>query len=415
MAMPNSRTARTQIKKLASISTHNPSFYFVHGFIVGLAINPEMIQPSKWLPTLFGDLNIVDDEQFSHMDGVMWLSNEVMQQAMDFSIKLPAQCKLSPSDVEGSLKIDAPLPQWCRGLIASFKLIDKRNLNPSQKDVLASALALFTAFSSLNKLEKYLKHHSSNWHNAALEKRRNMIYEICELLSILRFANNESHQHTEFPVGERETNEDQNEPQEMLDFALHNDSPKAHTMLEALIESFETKMGPAYFEENTGHFWLINETRPYMQLRSRRAGLKFEKGQIHEAAEELKALIVLNPNDNQGLRIPLFSWLMIQHNWSELKDLLALYADEESLPILAAKALMLYAQEGDSAEAKKAKKVMHQSNKHAIKYLTGQKKAKHVPEYYQPGDASEAEMYVAEYAKEAWRSVPGALFWLRKV
>jgi hypothetical protein len=60
-------------------------------------------------------------------------------------------------------------------------------------------------------------------------------------------------------------------------------------------------------------------------------------------------------------------------------------------------------------------KKMHQSNKHAIKYLTGQKKAKHTSEFYQTGDAPEAEMYVAEYAKQAWRSVPEALFWLRKV
>jgi predicted Zn-dependent protease len=93
-----------------------------------------------------------------------------------------------------------------------------------------------------------------------------------------------------------------------------------------------------------------------MQLRSRRAGINFEKGQIKEAAEELKELIVLNPNDNQGLRILLSSWLMIQHNWSGLADLLALYVDEMSLPMLAAKALMLYAQEGDSTKANKAKK-----------------------------------------------------------
>jgi hypothetical protein len=94
--------------------------------------------------------------------------------------------------------------------------------------------------------------------------------------------------------------------------------------------------------------------------------------------------------------------------------LLALYADEISLSILPAKALMLYAQEGDSAKAKQAKKEMHQSNKHAIKYLTWQKKAKHTTEYYQPSDASEAEMYVAEYAKEAWRSLPGRCFGCEK-
>ncbi|MFQ3232053.1 MAG: yecA family protein [Reinekea sp.] len=225
--MSNSRTARAQIKKLAYVSSNNPSFYFVHGFIVGLSINPELVQPSTWLPKLFGDLNIVDEQQFSDMDGVMWLSNEVMQQAMDFSIKLPAQCKLSPSDFEGSLKKDAPLPQWCIGLLASFELIDKRNLNTSQKDVLARALPLFAAFSSLDKLEKHLKPRSTHWQNIALEIRRNMIYEICDLLSILRFANNESPQHSEFPIAELENGEDHNELDEMIDFALHNDSVKA--------------------------------------------------------------------------------------------------------------------------------------------------------------------------------------------
>jgi uncharacterized protein HemY len=198
----------------------------------------------------------------------------------------------------------------------------------------------------------------------------------------------------------------------MHDFALYNDSTKAHNMMEALIESFEKKMGPAYYEENAGHFLLINETRPYTQLRSLRAGLKFEKGQTKEAAKELKELIVLNPNDNQGLRIPLTCWHIMQHNWSGLADLLTLYIDEMSLPMLTVKALMLSAQEGD---IDKAKKDTHQSNKHAIKYLTGQKKAKHAVEFYQPGDASEAEMYVSEYAKQAWRNVPGALFWLQKV
>jgi hypothetical protein len=76
----------------------------------GLAINPEMIPPSTLLPKLFSELNIVDERQFGNMDGVMWQCNKVMQQAIDLSIKLPAQCKLSPSDFEGSLKKDSPLP-----------------------------------------------------------------------------------------------------------------------------------------------------------------------------------------------------------------------------------------------------------------------------------------------------------------
>ena len=415
MTMSNSRTARAQINRFSCASSNHPSFYFVHGYFVGLAINPQMIPPSNWLPKLFVRISVENENQFKDIDGVMWQFNQVMQQAMDYSIKLPAQCKLSPTDFEGSLTKGAPLPQWCDGLIAGLKLIDKRTLNKSQKEELKKSLSTFAAFLSYDKLKQRFSAFGGQWQQTASAVRRIFVYEICDLLSALRFVDDDfidNEDDDPFIVSEQD--EQDSELEEMLDFALYNDSVEAHTLLEALIESFELKMGKAYFKENTGHFWLMHETRPYMQLRSRRAGIKFDKGQVKAAADELQALISLNPNDNQGVRFPLTSWLVILEDWPALQQLVALFPEDESLPILAANALMLFALHGDSAEAKKAKKTMHLSNKHTIKYLTGQKTVKQPSEFYQPGQASEAEMYIEQYAKEAWRSVPGALFWLRK-
>jgi len=389
----------------------------VHGYFVGLAINPHMIPPSNWLPKLFADINLEDEDgdQFKDMDGVMWQFNQVMQQALDYSIKLPAQCKLSPTDFEGSLAKDAPLPQWCDGIIAGLKLIDKRTLNKSQKEELKKSLSTFTAFLSYNQLKQRFDAFGGQWQQTALGVRRVFVYEICDLLNTLRFADDDFiDNEDDDPFFAPEQDEQNIELEEMLDFALYNDSAEAHTLLEALIESFELKMGKAFFKENTGHFWLMHDTRPYMQLRSRRAGIKFDNGQVKSATQELQALITLNPNDNQALRFPLTSWLAILADWPALQQLLALFPEEESIPMLAANALMWFALNGDSAEARRAKKVMHQANKHVIKYLTGQKTFKQPSESYQPGQTSEAEMYIAQYAKEAWRSVPGALFWLRR-
>jgi hypothetical protein len=66
-----------------------------------------------------------------------------------------------------------------------------------------------------------------------------MVYEIDELLSLLRFANNESLQQSELPADALENDTELNELDEMLDFALYNDSAKAHIMVEALMGSFE--------------------------------------------------------------------------------------------------------------------------------------------------------------------------------
>jgi protein involved in temperature-dependent protein secretion len=181
-----------------------------------------------------------------------------------------------------------------------------------------------------------------------------------------------------------------------------------------MIVSYGAVVGADFFKQNRGHFWLIANTRPYMMLKYRRAQLKFAHGDLADAISEFQDLISLNPEDNQNVRSILASMLIMAADWSRLSQLLNEYNEDEGLALEASRALMLYANEGDSEAARVAKKRMHSANKHAVKYLTGQTKSKGLPEMYSLGQASEAEVYLGDFGKEAWRSVAGALFWLRR-
>ena len=95
-----------------------------------------------------------------------------------------------------------------------------------------------------------------------------------------------------------------------------------------------------------------------------------------------------------------------------METLLAQF-NEPSLPVLGGKALLAYYNDPKGEEASRAKRALLDANKYVLKYLTGQKKVKHFRGMYSPGSADEAELYIMEHGKEAWRSVAGALFWLR--
>ncbi|MFT4940649.1 MAG: hypothetical protein ACI88A_003706 [Paraglaciecola sp.] len=411
--MSNSRTARTQIKKMAQASVNKPSFYYVHGFFVGLAVSPEMLPFSKWLNVLFVDLHFPESEEMPDMNGLMWQYNQVMDECIDSTIKLPAQCKLSPTNFKASLQADEPLPQWCSGFITALDLIDERALSEEQKDALLLGRTVFSDFTDYAQLKRRLSMFGESWQATALEMRRNLAAHLVDMLAMLRFGF-EDDEDSDWLSPDEVPDSAMEEFEEMLDFALYDDSKEAEQLVESLIESYEATVGAAFFEENRGHFWLMDDTRPYMMLRYRRARTKFTHGHLDSAIREFQDLIGLNPNDNQNVRSVLANLLIVAADWPTLAQLLEEYCEDESLPLEASRALMLYAQKGDSEAARVAKQRMKNANKHAVKYLTGQAKSKGLPEHYTPGQASEAEVYQHDFAKEAWRSVAGALFWLRR-
>jgi hypothetical protein len=82
-----------------------------------------------------------------------------------------------------------------------------------------------------------------------------VFYDIDLLLSLLRFANNESHQYSKFTAVSLENDTAFNEQHEMFEFALYDYFAKTRIMVKMLIESFEKK------RETADHFWLMSETR----------------------------------------------------------------------------------------------------------------------------------------------------------
>jgi hypothetical protein len=124
-------------------------------------------------------------------------------------------------------------------------------------------------------------------------------------------------------------------------------------------------------------------------------------------------LLKLNPNDNQGVRYTLVNVLCITKHWAELKNLEKEFPDE-FITFTAAKALRLFAEQGDSKQAQSAKKHLKSENKHFMKILTGQEKSTYTEDHFKPGDKSEVGMYLNCFGKQAWLANEGSLFWLRK-
>ena len=70
---------------------------------------------------------------------------------------------------------------------------------------------------------------------------------------------------------------------------------------------------------------------------------------------------------------------------------------------------------GDSSGAKAAFVKAQKDNIHVRDYLTGRKNPpKHGPDFYSPGDPSEAYVCVSEIG-DAWRAYPEAIAWLKSL
>ncbi len=389
--------------------------------MMGLAANPDLVPPSIWLEELFGELKFVSEAQAGLLESVLDVYNQQMAKVMDDDFKLPTQCKLPKTDPMSALAEGQPLPSWCLGMLQGLKLVDTKPLDRERKSALSVCKEMLKAFTSPHNAEKFAGPTTSDWQDF----KRNLSLVIGDTIYALRFDNPLSasfcgvfdHDMDDEPDGAMSDLDYLHPPEPdelLLELALVEDSKQASEVRDQLIAEFEQQMGDSYMEENAGHFWMIQETRNYMMLRFRRGELNFAHGKQQDAIAELKELLVLNPNDNQGIRYPLANMLVICREWPCLDKLMADFG-EESAMMLAPAALMAFAKEGDSANARKLKKALFKANKHFMPYLTGQKQPPKQPQdYYSPGDKSEAICYLNCHGKQAWRSVDGALFWLRK-
>ncbi len=182
------------------------------------------------------------------------------------------------------------------------------------------------------------------------------------------------------------------------------------------LDAGELALGPEGFEEYEGHFWGFLETRPYMRARHGLALTLLDLGEEAAAVEHFRAMLKLNPGDNQGIRYLLLGCLLRRDDAAAVKELLAAYEDEWSAYWLYTRALVAF-RDGHAAEKKTARVVQDawSANQHVPAILAGvEPPATSEDGYITVGGADEATDYVRDCGP-AWRETPGAVVWLNKL
>jgi tetratricopeptide (TPR) repeat protein len=87
------------------------------------------------------------------------------------------------------------------------------------------------------------------------------------------------------------------------------------------LEAGELALGPEGFEEYDGHFWGFLETRPYMRARHGLALALLKLGEEEEAMKHFRAMLKLNPGDNQGIRYLLLGCLLKRNDRASCKTI----------------------------------------------------------------------------------------------
>lgn len=182
------------------------------------------------------------------------------------------------------------------------------------------------------------------------------------------------------------------------------------------LEAGELALGRKAFKEYDGHFWGFLETRPYMRARAGLAVTLLKLGEEDAAVDHFRAMLKLNPNDNQGIRYLLLACLLRRGDAEEVKALLSSYGDEWSAYWLYTRALIAY-RGGEAADAATMKLVQEawSANQHVPSILAGAS----LPVvsrngYVTVGGPDEATDYVRECGP-AWENTPGAVAWLTSV
>lgn len=173
-------------------------------------------------------------------------------------------------------------------------------------------------------------------------------------------------------------------------------------------------LGDARFRDDAGDFWGLTATRPYMRARFGLARALWVIGRRDEAVQHAAEMLRLNPNDNQGIRYLLVSWLVTVGRDEAARDLLGDYPQDSSASWAWSRVLLAFRQGGSGLPMEEAFNAARASNSFVPSSLLQRRKGPpDPPEYYSPGDHGEAEMYAVD-GLAAWSATPGALEWLRR-
>lgn len=186
-------------------------------------------------------------------------------------------------------------------------------------------------------------------------------------------------------------------------------------LYEEAVAAGERAIGEKSFREWTGHFWRFPETRSYMRAKQALAECLWTAGRHEQAVEHFQDMLRLNPNDNQGIRWPLASYLVDLDRDADLGRLLENFDDDGSAVWAYSRALLAFRASGDAPGSRKLLRRASKTNPHVPVFLLGEKELpREYPHFFQPAGESGAITYAIE-GRSAWRNTAGALTWMRGV
>lgn len=174
------------------------------------------------------------------------------------------------------------------------------------------------------------------------------------------------------------------------------------------------ELGETTFSEDRGHFWGLVETRPYMRLKSRIAGLLQSHGDFDAAIGVFEDMLALNPNDNQGVRDPLLGLYLATGALDKADTLLREYEEDDSA-VMCWGRLLWHLRSGETGQtADDALAAAQAANVFVAPLLLGAlKPPEEMPSMYTRGGANEA-VVALECLIDAWWYSPDTtpLEWL---
>jgi tetratricopeptide (TPR) repeat protein len=184
-------------------------------------------------------------------------------------------------------------------------------------------------------------------------------------------------------------------------------------LIRDVVSRAERLLGEPFFEKNAGHFWGIIETRPYMRAMQQLGELLAEAGDLEAAIAVFERMLELNTTDNQGMRYPLLGLCLTVSRLEGARDVMSRYPEETVLGSFAWARVLERWLAGELDEAQAALARARKVNAFVESYASGARAIpRQTPEFYRPGDDSEAQVCAREFAS-AWRRHSGFRQWLR--
>ncbi|MBQ4810791.1 UPF0149 family protein [Pseudoalteromonas luteoviolacea] len=392
------------ITQLSFQSELQPNMFFIEGYIMGLGVTPQTVLPSLWINRLFGEMSAEHDAQ---LKSLMDFYNLCMDRIMCNTFELPKKCVLPSSGLQAALQDHMPLPSYCKGMLAALAFIDRDALRQEQLQELDWLCLILKGFSSYINARNVFGHGPCDFEKEAQKAEQALTKRLSSTIHEMRFSD-ECIAQAQNSANIEEVNRE--EVESHLQSILNRDDESTLSLINDLILVIERELITEQFKvQHMSEFDKLYETQPYLILRSRKAQIHFNMGDIEAATDELETLLTLTLNDTYKNRYQLYNCYIKQKSWCSLDELL-MSKSEGSFGDLATRALLTFAKEGDTHSARQLKTEL-KATYPAVELLFDPHKG--CEEGFSKLCAESVNEYINRGGKKAWCSVNGGLFWLK--